>query len=98
VNGSCADFQDEHNEPEQSRADGLNFSGPMGCASKNAMFTPHFPGNGTRTTYKNFDDWGMVYEIVLPTSIMVIIWYIYMVFNHIIVAINLTTLLLFCIF
>ena len=53
-----------------TRFSDLFFSGrgmgkvPMG---KVMPLLTHFTGNGKHTTYKNGDDWGMVYGIVLLT-------------------------------
>jgi hypothetical protein len=45
---------------------------PEGNVSKTIINRPF--GNGLYTTYKNGDDWGVVYEIVLPTLYVVHGW------------------------
>ena len=39
----------------------------MFFVGKTLPFLPPMTGNGKRTTYRNDDDWGMVYFFVLPT-------------------------------
>ena len=44
---------------------GLLIQAPLECGRKKCHKTP-MTGNGSHTTYKNGDDWGMVYVVALP--------------------------------